>query len=299
VGTDQDLAQSIKYLQLAVDQNLPEAYRNLGWSYMKGTGVEKDQVKGAQYTKIAADKGIVGAQSNMGLCYDSGWGVQAYGNRAFYYYKKAADQGSYAYAQLNLGNLYKLGKWIKNDKLAVHYFKLGAVQNDPSCLCNLAWYYIRGIVLPKDEKKAFDAFTQANVTDKTNSTGLGWCYLRGIGVPKDEIKAFNYFQVGSNAGDGSSQYYLGTCYDLGIGTEKNPPEAARNYIAAVTTLEVANSVLGDEIAQNCLGECYEYGRGVEKNIPKAIELYQRSAKQGHIEAINNLARLKMNKKNVA
>ena len=52
---------------------------------------------------------------------------------------------------------------------------------------------------------------------------------------------------------------------------------------------------GDPDAQYNLAYLYENGLGVPKDEAKALELYQKSADQGHSDALNNLDAMKKTK----
>lgn len=72
-------------------------------------------------------------------------------------------------------------------------------------------------------------------------------------------------------------------YDHGYSVTKNFNKAFQWYLRA------ANQ---DVLAQNMVGLMYENGRGVTQDLNEAFKWFSKAAEQGHIQAKENIERLK-------
>lgn len=115
-GVQQDLQQSIVWLQRSADAGYDGAQFVLAKRYYSGVGVEKDIKKGFALMKKAAESGRAEAQRELGLMYLDG---ALYGNEemkalgadvaeALEWFEKAGNQGD-AEAQYQMGFLLGLG----------------------------------------------------------------------------------------------------------------------------------------------------------------------------------------------
>lgn len=104
--------QAYQWYKMAADKGSAAAEFLVGLDFLDGVGVEKDKQKAFKYIKSAADKGVVGAQHILAMMYQSGeLGFWRKYQKAAFYFEKAAKQGN-AEAQLNLGDLYMIGKGV-------------------------------------------------------------------------------------------------------------------------------------------------------------------------------------------
>ena len=81
-GVTQDIAEAIRYYNLAADQGHAGAQSNLGVVYANGIGVAQDYAAAVKFFKLAAAQGHTDAQSNLGLMYASGEGPRNAGSKA-------------------------------------------------------------------------------------------------------------------------------------------------------------------------------------------------------------------------
>jgi len=58
---------------------------------------------------------------------------------------------------------------------------------------------------------------------------IGYFYLEGLGVPKDAEKSFYWTKRAAEHGDWDGQFNLGEAYETGTGTEKDLEQAKRWY----------------------------------------------------------------------
>lgn len=93
-GNNEQQKESIKWLQLASQNNIPKAENCLGVMYMIGQVVEHDTNKGLQLIQKAADANNVDAQMEMGNFYSDGEGVPVDYNKSLFWYNKAKENGA-------------------------------------------------------------------------------------------------------------------------------------------------------------------------------------------------------------
>jgi uncharacterized protein len=66
--------------------------RNLGWSYLNGSGTEKNEAKGFKWSKRAAESGNdAAAMYQCGNCYLQGTGVEQSNEQAMYWFEKSLE----------------------------------------------------------------------------------------------------------------------------------------------------------------------------------------------------------------
>ena len=82
---------------------------------------------------------------------------------------------------------------------------------EPASQFNMGLAFMSGLVVEKDEKKAFELFKKSASTfeNKDTMTQLGICYFKGIGVAVNMDESFKLFLKSSHLGDSSAQFYLG------------------------------------------------------------------------------------------
>jgi hypothetical protein len=78
---------------MAAEQGLADAQYEMGWAYLTGDGVEEDLAESIRWTELAANQGHVEAQYDMGGIFDTGDGVVADREEALRWYGLAAAQG--------------------------------------------------------------------------------------------------------------------------------------------------------------------------------------------------------------
>jgi TPR repeat protein len=126
--------------------------------------------------------------------------------------------------------------------------------------------YLTGVLVPKDESKAFAWFTDA--AELGSSEGMYWCgYMlsRGMGVTKDEKRAAEYFARAIASGNETAKLPLGRMLLFGNGVERDP-KAAFGML-----LECANRRSYE--AMNLVGWMYETGTGTEIDWFSAMTWY--------------------------
>lgn len=91
---EKNINMAIKYLELASNQNLPEAHFLLGLIYYEGLDVKQDYKKAFYYFSLAAEQELPEAESNLGVMYFNGFGTERNIEKAKEFLIKASLQGN-------------------------------------------------------------------------------------------------------------------------------------------------------------------------------------------------------------
>lgn len=134
----------------------------------------------------------------------------------------------------------------------------------------------------KEYQKAFNYYQDVSKNNAIALFKLGTYYYKGKVVKKNYLKAKQYFEKASFLGYEKATYNLGILYS-------NKKASFHDYNKAY------NIFLGlakDEHApsQNRIAMFLTFGiSGIEKNYKEAVTWYEKSAKQGYVNAQCNLA----------
>ena len=122
-----------------------EAQTALGNAYTNGMpGLKPDLAEALKWYQLAGDKGYAPAQFSIGLIFELGRGQPVDEQRAFHYYLKSAEQG-YAPAQFNVGNMYAAGRGIGQDYFEANlWYKQAADSGVVEAQYNLGLAYESG-----------------------------------------------------------------------------------------------------------------------------------------------------------
>jgi len=134
-------------------------------------------------------------------------------------WRPLAEQGD-AYAQYNLGIMYKYGRGVPQDYAeAARWYRLAA--------------------------------DQGNARAQNN---LGFMYSNGLGVAQDYAEAVRWLRLAADQGDAFAQNWLGLMYELGRGVPQDYAEAVRWYRLAAdqgnsTAWAAIKELAGNDVAQ--------------------------------------------------
>lgn len=213
-----------------------QAANNLGWMFLKGKGVAQDTEKALALFRNAAERGNSIAMVNLGNYYE--FAEKQDDKHAVYWYRKAADSGDekglfnyanmlhhgrgirqnrkkafsifsnlyargYHGAAFYMGLYYQNGDAVEQDyQKAREYYRIGALENDMYCICQLGTLYAQGYGVPKDYHAAFDYYKQAaKLGDALACMNLGYCYAVGQGVTQDIAISKNYYRCAAEHGE--------------------------------------------------------------------------------------------------
>ncbi|MBE2282477.1 MAG: sel1 repeat family protein [Prosthecobacter sp.] len=132
--------------RLAAQNNLAEAFYNVGVYYETGTVVDKDPQKAFAFHMKAATAGIAQAMNRLAGLYANGTGTTQDLVAAAGWYQRAADMG-FAPAQIALGILYEQGAGVRQSRtVAAGHYSDAAQQGNALAMLRLANLYAVGVV---------------------------------------------------------------------------------------------------------------------------------------------------------
>lgn len=162
-------------------------------------------------------------------------------------------------------------------------FKSAAAQGNANGLFNLGMLYWQGRGVTKQPQTALAYFEAAR---KAGNMKAG----RYIGLYHEQhgqyARAVADYRQAADAGDITSQYYLGRAYQQGKGVKRDYSQALMWYTKAASR--------GDHVAADGmvgLASLYEHGQGVTTDLPRAKALYAQAAQLGNHNAQAALKRL--------
>ncbi len=181
-------AESAAGFRLAGEQGHAESQYLLSTMLDAGKGVAQDAAEAALWERKAAELGHGYAQANVSFrCYSAGDFAGA-----FQWCQRAAD-GHLAWAEYNLGLMYRRGEGVAQDDAEAAY-----------------WYRLAGS----------QGYAEAQVK-------LGGLYYLGIGVRRDYAEAARWFLKAAEQGEAEAQFQLGCLYETGLGVEQDYGEYRR------------------------------------------------------------------------
>ena len=176
---DNDMAESIKYLNMAIERGDLKSVYAMAWNYYNGVdtrkmkyyhneGFEADEVvipedkeKALEYFMRAANGGYGEAMSTLGLFYARGELVEKDLEKSLYWFDKAVKAGDEE-AAYQIGKMLENGEEFEKDlTAAVEWYKKGAEIESLSCSYKLGLIYSRGEGVEPDEYEAEKYFLQA------------------------------------------------------------------------------------------------------------------------------------------
>ncbi|EDP61124.1 hypothetical protein BAL199_22307 [alpha proteobacterium BAL199] len=136
-------------------------------------------------------------------------GVKAYNSgdfkTALRKWKPLAEQGD-AYAQFNIGLMYKMGDGVTQDNAeALKWYRKAAEQGHAAAQNNLGGMYERGVGVTKDYAEAVKWYRKAAEQGYVFAQfNIGLMYKRGDGVLQDTIAAHMWFNIAAANGNNAA-----------------------------------------------------------------------------------------------
>lgn len=219
-----------------VDDKLAEKIQ-LELSYLFWTQLE-DYENAAYWAELCAMKGNVDCQYNLGAIFEEH--LIDFEKSAYWYHKCAENND--AICQGILGYFYDNGLigLEANSKIALKWHLLAAEQNLSNSLTTIASYYLDGVVLDQNYKKAFEFYHRGAESN--------------FGNPERAI------------------YGLALMYEKGLGTKVNYDEAKKLYIKADEggheyALKRKDALEGDVVKALWLASLYKTGSKIDLGLP--------------------------------
>lgn len=198
----QNYTKAVSICTQAAEAGDSAAQFNLSLMYSFGWGVSKNKAEALKWLRASAVQRYPPAQYALASEYDAGTNVPKDSKEAFRLLLDAAEQG-FVLAQMQLGRIYEAGYQhleIKPDiSVAINWYRQAAVQCD-ACQYELWRIYYFGLGVDKDyveaarylKKAAEGGLPQAQMQ-------LAFRYLEGEGVPKDNVHAYKWFYIAEKA----------------------------------------------------------------------------------------------------
>ena len=162
IGTKKDIQKAVKYLKMAIEENVPDGYYWMAEIYEYGEDGIKNEKKAAEYMLKAAQLGKPAAQARVGEYY--------YDGRVF------TKDGALAFKWLNESFKNTESYWWPG-------YYLG--------LC-----YLNGVGTSQNMQRAVAVFENSLKSGNHHHTELlktlADCYERGLGVPVNRRRAQEY-----------------------------------------------------------------------------------------------------------
>ncbi|MGI5872175.1 MAG: tetratricopeptide repeat protein [Bacillota bacterium] len=119
-----------------------------------------------------------------------------------------------AEAQIRLGDLYRIGNNVKQDKKrSFYYMSMAAEQGSAYAIIMIGKFYDIGFGVKPNPKKSFEYFmsaAQAEIDQAMFEVGI--CYLQGKGVPQDKEEAINWLTRAAEKGYEKAKVVLENYY---------------------------------------------------------------------------------------
>lgn len=281
IGVDRNLNEAGILLRKAANMGNVAAQVTLGTQFMQGSGgTSKNQEEAIVWFKKAAEKNYPPAYYHLGFAYESGNGVAINIDTARDYYTKSA-KGGFRDAEVALSRMNSRDDNIRSMELA-------STDNNEAKQCDR--FNAINEVPERGIRKAYFGFID---TDQALPPCLA-AYKKNPQNTKIQAQlARIYFQQGkffdgvdlakSATKDQRIAFVLlSFAYRHGIGgVQIDLAEAAKLLQLGVDR--------GEPEAMSDLGVAYALGKGVKKDEFRALDLFQRAAETGDLDAIFNLA----------
>ena len=179
-----------------------------------------------QWLRGAAEQGYAYAQVNLGRMYREGWGVPQDDAEAVRWYRLAAAQG-HANAQIGLAMMYGFGQGVpQDDAEMVRWYRLAAAQGNAYAHYPLGLLYAEGRGVPRDDAEAVRWYRLSAEQGYADAqTTLGFMYTEGRGVPQDYTEAVRWYRLAAEQGNAGGQYRLGIMFRNGRGVPQDHVQA--------------------------------------------------------------------------
>jgi|GEM_PF-7041142 len=160
--------------------------------YLRGEGVEKSEEMAIEYYEKAIENGSYTAHRELG---------KINLEKSADHYQKAAEHGD-CYSARCLGFMFKDGLGVKkSESEAARYFEIGAEQDDPESMYQLAMFAFHPDGTHEVTERTVELLRSAADRRHRNALyTLVRMYQNGIGVPVDRLKAMEYRMIISDMG---------------------------------------------------------------------------------------------------
>ena len=223
-------------------------------------------------------------------------------------------------AQILLATMYRNGDggYTQDDKRALHWFELAAIQGNAYAQKMLGDIYAEGRGVEKNPKLAADWREKSAHRGNVQAQYLlGKMYFNGEGITQDTVKGESWLQRAAQEGSSEAQFLLGKIHyarkdsaqERAIAWNWLTKSAAQGYQDAIQFIHFMENLGynaeenffkrvphirqlaedGDAEAQYQLAIRYESGATGVKDYPQALHWFNEAANKGHVMAMKSLA----------
>lgn len=179
----------------------------------------RNHQKALIYMEKSANMGKLAAMQNTAWLYEYGENISHDINQAMYWLKRAADAGvaesQYFYANACMKGM----NHVKiNPKEGIYYMKKAVEQGYSNAICDLGYYYDKGIGVEQNYKKAQKYYLEAvELGHDTAMLNAGIQYYAGKGgIKRDLDKAFELWWKAVSLGNDSAKNLIQKVLKLSI-----------------------------------------------------------------------------------
>ncbi len=144
--------------------------------------------------------------------------------------------------------------------------------------------YMNGSGVPQNYSKGKQWLEKAAAAGQATNDGeyqIGRTYFEGLGTPKDYNKAYYWLSKGAADGNPHAMNDLSVMYLHGYGVDKDNKKALELQLKAAKN--------GCPYAKLSVAEKYEEGHSLPKDLKKARALYEESAAEEVVPAMEHLS----------
>lgn len=260
---------AVSYYQKAMKYGDINAVYNLGCMISDGEGFKQNYTLASKYISVSAMAlpDNADAQFRFAEMLENGLGVPVKHDDAYVYYRRALEKGDRR-AYLPLAYRYLIGDSVpRNETMAAEYFTEAAKDGSTEAKLKLAELYRDGVGVAKNPDKAEIYFREAADDDIAEAQ---YQYALILKNKKKYTEAFNWMKLAAKPREYGKEpkaeilYELAEFYTTGNGVEQDRAEAFMYYHRAAE--------LGHSAASRAVAECYRHGKGVAVN-KRAAEFY--------------------------
>ena len=268
--------ECIKWFEKAYENGEIEAAYRIAMIYKYGEVVPKNDEMRNKWLQIAADQGYAMAQTDLGVFLINGEGIEKNEGDGIQWMQRAANTNN-GLACRNMSILYRDGVGVKKDLDKASYWAIKLAKSedgDIGLVYDYAVHFFAGDNgFPKDVNRAVELFTAAAEQGDTLSIeNVGVLYSNPeLGYATDVDIAIQWFEKGANQGSKKSFANLKELY----GKKYSEEQAKQKYF------EIAKKVADDGYCSGMLETAIAYfgGIGVVKDEEEGMK-YLSSAVEG-------------------
>lgn len=287
---NKDYQNCVELYEKSAEQNDPFGITMLGHSYLCGIVYKTDFDKSIEYYEKAAKLNSLEAIDSLYDAYCEKYDKNIANIKYIEFLRNLAAENN-ALAMVRLFDIYNEEELVpKDENTALYYLEQAVSMECPRAITTLAVAYAAGNIelLGKDIDKANELLEKgADLNDEWALYMLAYAYANGTdGYERDIVKASGYYEKCIETGE---LFYSDSLCELGIELcdSRNSFYDLDRGINLLSEAAKCNNYT----AANYLGHIYEDGFMVPQDIDKAIEYYKIAVEQDNPKAQYNLGRL--------